>query len=95
MPFFYDEASADEDLDAYRRGIDPWGGDQAAEDAEYEANARYDYIREAYAGEVESAASLAEEARFWAAEEAIAEQDAIEAHGGPATRPVYSDNLPF
>lgn len=32
---------------------EPFGGDQALEDAEYEANARYDYLREAYGATAE------------------------------------------
>jgi hypothetical protein len=35
------------------------------------------------------------EARFWAAEEAIEEQDAMEARGGPRRPGFYSDDILF
>lgn len=42
---------------------------------------------------IETPAQLADEARYEAAEEAIAEQDAIEARGGPVVGRFVSANL--
>ena len=66
---------------------------QQIENDDYEANARYDYITEAYAGMQEDPATLAAEmeecAREWEAEQA--------AFIGPCQpRPVYdNDEIPF
>lgn len=59
---------------------------QQQEDDEYEASARYDYIKEAYAGMVECPKALAAEERYWAELDAIAAQDEMEARGGPPAR---------
>lgn len=69
---------------------------QQIENDEYEANAAYDYIREANAGMVETREQLDAEmeacAREWQAE-----QDELDAAFGPAVlRPVYdNDEIPF
>jgi hypothetical protein len=66
--------------------------DQFQDDMDYELNAPYDYIREAYAGMEEDPATLAAEAEAdyeeWAAEQA--------AFIGPRLpAPVYEDGIPF
>lgn len=93
MAFFFDaDAGFDEyverrqrqaEMDASYEECFPSFIDQAEEDREYEANARYDYIREAFWGEVETAEQLEAERRWEIAEERIAHQDATEARGGP------------
>jgi hypothetical protein len=64
------------------------------EDMDYELNAQYDYIREAYAGDVESQASLDEEAAYYEEVNRQEAMDAMEARGGPAVY-FFDDSIPF
>ena len=66
--------------------------DRAQEELEYEFNARYDYVREAYGDMVEDPRTLEYEAQADAAEWA-AEQAAFIGPRRPA--PVYEDDIPF
>lgn len=63
--------------------MDPFHGDQKAENDDYEANAPYDYLREAFGGDAEDPATLEAEAEERAQEWSIQQQDAMEARGGP------------
>jgi hypothetical protein len=66
--------------------------DHAQEELEYEFNARYDYVREAYGDMVEDEATLLAEAEACYAEW-LAEQEAFIGPRLPA--PVYEDDIPF
>ena len=65
------------------------------EHCDYEDNARYDYIREAYGDLGDSPETVEAEERWWAAQEAVATQDAMEARGGPLPRLVIDDEILF
>ncbi|MAK31358.1 hypothetical protein [Acinetobacter sp.] len=53
------------------------------EECDYQLNAQYDYVSEAYGGDVESLATLEAEAEYRAYENLVAAMDAMEARGGP------------
>lgn len=75
---------------------------QYLEDQEYEFNAPFDYVREAYAGMIEDPETIEAEQAYYEHLNQIAEQDAIEARGGPEYRAKVlafdwdtADEIPF
>ena len=53
------------------------------EECDYPLNAQYDYVSEAYGGDVESQATLDAEQEYYNYLNLVAAMDAMEARGGP------------
>tara|TARA_A100001037_G_C14529316_1_gene362315 strand:+ start:42 stop:257 length:216 start_codon:yes stop_codon:yes gene_type:complete len=53
------------------------------EECDYQLNAQYDYVSEAYGGDVECLATLEAEEEYYAYLNLDAAMDAMEARGGP------------
>lgn len=68
--------------------------DQAREELEIEANARYDYIQEAYGDLGDDPVTLRFEAQDQWERDMVDAQDDMEARGGPVFH-VRLDDLPF
>jgi hypothetical protein len=64
------------------------------EECDYQLNAHYDYVSEAFGGDVESQATLDAEAEYYDYLNLDAAMDAMEARGGPAYH-FDTDPIPF